>query len=177
MDLTRLIPNLGTSVRTATPKQHASYRGGSQVQRSPLLLRFHTVSERMPAKNAIPSLRCQASTFAGRLHRHHAIAFIRAPDTAPRSISTSHCAGPCSRGLISRGSGCRCWDRSFQPILPQNKFAQIATMSSEAMPACHGHNEACCNIPAVVASGYTAKGSYEELGGLKTCKISHLTQN
>lgn len=38
------------------------------------------------------------------------------------------------------------------------------------MPACHGHNEACCNIPPVVASGYAAKGSYEELGGLKTCK-------
>ncbi|KAK3299636.1 Alpha/Beta hydrolase protein [Chaetomium fimeti] len=41
-------------------------------------------------------------------------------------------------------------------------------MSSSAMPACHGHNEACCNIPPVVASGYAAKGSYEQLGSLKT---------
>jgi len=36
------------------------------------------------------------------------------------------------------------------------------------MHASHGHNEACCNIPPVVSSGYTAKGSYEQLGGLKT---------
>lgn len=38
------------------------------------------------------------------------------------------------------------------------------------MPATHGHSQACCNIPPVVASGYTAKGTYEELGGLKTCQ-------
>ncbi|KAK3365250.1 hypothetical protein B0T24DRAFT_429785 [Lasiosphaeria ovina] len=36
------------------------------------------------------------------------------------------------------------------------------------MPATHGHSEACCNIPPVVSSGYSAKGSYEELGGFKT---------
>lgn len=36
------------------------------------------------------------------------------------------------------------------------------------MPASHGHNEACCNIPPVVVKGYNAKGSYEELGGFKT---------
>ncbi|KAL1853135.1 hypothetical protein VTK73DRAFT_9080 [Phialemonium thermophilum] len=36
------------------------------------------------------------------------------------------------------------------------------------MPATHGHNEACCNIPPVVSKGYTPKGSYEELGGYKT---------
>ncbi|KAL2127107.1 hypothetical protein VTI74DRAFT_11322 [Chaetomium olivicolor] len=36
------------------------------------------------------------------------------------------------------------------------------------MPASHGHNEACCNIPPVVTSGYQAKGSYKEFDGLKT---------
>lgn len=36
------------------------------------------------------------------------------------------------------------------------------------MPASHGHNEACCNIPPVVAKGYKPKGSYEEIGGFKT---------
>ncbi|KAK7928916.1 dienelactone hydrolase [Apiospora marii] len=36
------------------------------------------------------------------------------------------------------------------------------------MPATHGHNEACCNIPPIEASGYTAKGSYKQLGGMKT---------
>ncbi|KAJ4298608.1 hypothetical protein N0V88_003638 [Collariella sp. IMI 366227] len=37
-----------------------------------------------------------------------------------------------------------------------------------AMPASHGHNEACCNIPPVVISGYQAKGSYKEFDNLKT---------
>lgn len=39
-----------------------------------------------------------------------------------------------------------------------------------ALPAQHGHNEACCNIPPVVSSGYGASGAYETLGGLKTCE-------
>ena len=38
------------------------------------------------------------------------------------------------------------------------------------MPAQHGHSQACCNIPPVVTKGYEAKGSYEEVGGFKTCK-------
>lgn len=40
------------------------------------------------------------------------------------------------------------------------------------IPAQHGHSEACCNVPAVISKGYDAKGSYEELGGFKTCMIS-----
>lgn len=42
-------------------------------------------------------------------------------------------------------------------------------MSSTTMPAQHGHNEACCNIPPVISKGYDAKGDYEEIGGFKTC--------
>ncbi|EGD94076.1 dienelactone hydrolase [Trichophyton tonsurans CBS 112818] len=48
----------------------------------------------------------------------------------------------------------------------RNHCLQAAAMST--MPATHGHNEACCNIPPVITSGYVPKGSYEELGGLKT---------
>lgn len=44
------------------------------------------------------------------------------------------------------------------------------------MPAQHGHNQACCNIPPVVSKGYDAKGSYEEVGGFKTCAPCCLTQ-
>jgi hypothetical protein len=40
-----------------------------------------------------------------------------------------------------------------------------------SMPASHGHNEACCNIPPVVASGYNKKGDYEEVGGFKSCRF------
>lgn len=36
------------------------------------------------------------------------------------------------------------------------------------MPACHGHSEACCNIPPIVTEGYEAKGKYETIGGLKS---------
>ncbi|KAB5562690.1 hypothetical protein GE09DRAFT_960491 [Coniochaeta sp. 2T2.1] len=36
------------------------------------------------------------------------------------------------------------------------------------MKATHGHNEACCNIPPVVSSGYSKKGSYQTIGGRKT---------
>ncbi|KAK4453491.1 Carboxymethylenebutenolidase [Podospora aff. communis PSN243] len=36
------------------------------------------------------------------------------------------------------------------------------------MPASHGHNEACCNIPPIVGSGYNAKGQYDQVDGLKT---------
>lgn len=39
---------------------------------------------------------------------------------------------------------------------------------STTMPAQHGHNEACCNIPPVISKGYDAKGDYEEIGGFKT---------
>ncbi|KAH8908174.1 alpha/beta-hydrolase [Coniochaeta sp. PMI_546] len=36
------------------------------------------------------------------------------------------------------------------------------------MKATHGHNEACCNIPPVVSSGYDKKGTYETIGDKKT---------
>ncbi|RMZ78739.1 hypothetical protein DV737_g3765, partial [Chaetothyriales sp. CBS 132003] len=36
------------------------------------------------------------------------------------------------------------------------------------MPASHGHSKACCNLPPVVSDKYEPKGSYEQLGGLKT---------
>ncbi|OIW31332.1 alpha/beta-hydrolase [Coniochaeta ligniaria NRRL 30616] len=36
------------------------------------------------------------------------------------------------------------------------------------MKATHGHNEACCNIPPVVSSGYPKKGAYETIGDKKT---------
>lgn len=40
------------------------------------------------------------------------------------------------------------------------------------MPATHGHSEACCNVPPVVSTGYSPKGSYDEIHGYKTCKDS-----
>ena len=49
---------------------------------------------------------------------------------------------------------------------------QLNNRKMSTIPAQHGHSEACCNVPAVISKGYDAKGSYEELGGFKTCMIS-----
>ncbi|KAK7209807.1 hypothetical protein V2G26_016985 [Clonostachys chloroleuca] len=53
-----------------------------------------------------------------------------------------------------------------QPKLRQDFSTQPLKMSR--MPASHGHNEACCNIPPVVSKGYQAKGTYEKIGDFKT---------
>ncbi|KAI0104354.1 Alpha/Beta hydrolase protein [Daldinia grandis] len=63
--------------------------------------------------------------------------------------------------------------RSFaaQSTLNQDILKQLSpkhTCEMSTMPAQHGHSEACCNIPPVVSKGYTAKGTYEELGGFKS---------
>ncbi|RSM15936.1 hypothetical protein CEP52_000571 [Fusarium oligoseptatum] len=48
------------------------------------------------------------------------------------------------------------------------RASSVAPAIMSTMPASHGHNEACCNIPPVVSSGYEAKGTYKEIGGYKT---------
>jgi hypothetical protein len=55
-------------------------------------------------------------------------------------------------------------------IKPLSPFTTPSAAMS-TMPAQHGHSEACCNIPPVVAKGYGPKGDYEDLGGFKTCKL------
>lgn len=50
-----------------------------------------------------------------------------------------------------------------------SSFSHHQSANMSTMPAQHGHSEACCNIPPVVATSYEAKGSYvEDLGGFKT---------
>jgi hypothetical protein len=47
---------------------------------------------------------------------------------------------------------------------------QVANMSSEST-----QSQACCNTPAVVSKGYSPKGDYIEVDGLKTCKLYQTT--
>jgi hypothetical protein len=61
-----------------------------------------------------------------------------------------------------------------QSPLKLSELRNRANMST--MPAQHGHSEACCNVPPVVADGYTTKGTYEELGGFKTCTFCLCSQ-
>jgi hypothetical protein len=52
-------------------------------------------------------------------------------------------------------------------LTPNQSFArrQVANMSSQST-----QSQACCNTPAVVSNGYSPKGDYIEVDGLKTCK-------
>jgi hypothetical protein len=67
--------------------------------------------------------------------------------------------------------------RSYKSTPPSaNSFArkQVANMSSKST-----QSEACCNTPAVVSKGYSPKGDYIEVDGLKTCmsQLLHLHHN
>jgi hypothetical protein len=44
---------------------------------------------------------------------------------------------------------------------------QIANMSSQST-----QSQACCNTPAVVSKGYSPKGDYITVDGLKTCTLT-----
>jgi len=50
-------------------------------------------------------------------------------------------------------------------LVQQLTAAPAANMST--MPAQHGHSQACCNIPPVIAKDYPMKGKYENLDGTK----------
>lgn len=61
--------------------------------------------------------------------------------------------------------------QSFTESLPSpsvHHHCQVTTMAT--MSAAHGHSKACCNIPPIVSSGYVPQGTYEQLGGMKTCE-------
>jgi hypothetical protein len=51
-------------------------------------------------------------------------------------------------------------------LTPNKRFvnSHVANMSSEST-----QSQACCNTPAVVTKGYSPKGDYIEVDGLKTC--------
>ncbi|KAK3318923.1 Alpha/Beta hydrolase protein [Apodospora peruviana] len=92
------------------------------------------------------------------------------PGSTNCSSSTPHqlsFVSPSSSRSLSFQSNSTSRATNLQTFFKQPR-SQIANMSTTIMPATGGHNEACCNIPPVVASGYTPKGSYEQLGGLKT---------
>jgi hypothetical protein len=38
-------------------------------------------------------------------------------------------------------------------------------------------SQACCNTPAVISKGYSPKGDYIQVDGLKTCTITPSTTN
>ncbi|KAM5466594.1 putative carboxymethylenebutenolidase [Microsporum audouinii] len=89
---------------------------------------------------------------------------IRSPSPS-RALATFH---PTTRSIstLQPTNISQQLTKACPPSLSIRPCLQVAAMST--MPATHGHNEACCNIPPVITSGYVPKGSYEPLGGLKT---------
>ncbi|KAI0476041.1 alpha/beta-hydrolase [Xylariaceae sp. FL0804] len=77
-----------------------------------------------------------------------------------RDTSSTHTSVTNSRSITTRSTS------NTTPRQGLNLARNTANMST--MPAQHGHSEPCCNVPPIVASGYDAKGTYEELGGYKT---------
>lgn len=85
-------------------------------------------------------------------------AVLSQPGTYARRLSSVHQIPPSPRS-----------NTSFDKPLLQTTPATPSTANMSTMPASHGHSEACCNVPPIVSKGYNAKGSYEEIDGLKTC--------
>ncbi|KAI8624894.1 alpha/beta-hydrolase [Xylariaceae sp. FL1651] len=84
----------------------------------------------------------------------------------PLSPSISPCDAKTCLPSSSTSSSRRITTQANHNLFRQFTIRNTAAMST--MPAQHGHSEACCNIPPIVAKGYEAKGGYEELGGYKT---------
>lgn len=115
-------------------------------------------------------------SFSKHLHaRARAITSGRRQDLSPSIIQTTTASTPPSHSVSTTTHNVPLPRHCCTPSTPPSNQAfrtahssQFARMST--MQASHGHSEACCNIPPVQAKGYDAKGSYEELGGFKTCK-------
>lgn len=89
--------------------------------------------------------------------------------TRPLSSSLRALAAVQQRNNITTGARSSIFtNTNGKPIAPP-KTARIAKMST--MEATAGHSKACCNVPPVVESGYEKKGTYEEVGGYKTCML------
>ncbi|KAI5860673.1 hypothetical protein GGS23DRAFT_579744 [Durotheca rogersii] len=100
---------------------------------------------------------------------------ITSPHAHPQSSSFSNPTSNCNSSSVPPSSPPPfSSSRNFasQPsrrrdhLLTRSPLRHASKMST--MPAQHGHSEACCNIPPVVAKGYTPKGSHEEIGGFDT---------
>jgi len=92
--------------------------------------------------------------------------FLRPPTTRPSP----------SLSLRAPTTAARPFTNSQRPTIRERSFKKlpIANMSTKST-----QSEACCNTPAVVSKGYTPKGDYIEVDGLKTCKhfiFYHITK-
>ena len=112
----------------------------------------------MPALNQLRLITSRAAYPAP------ALIALSQPGTYTRQLSSIHqlLVSPRSQPSSLKSSRNYSQFAIHKPATPS-----VAKMST--MPASHGHNEACCNIPPVVTKGYKAQGSYDEVDGLKTC--------
>ncbi|KAL0937590.1 dienelactone hydrolase [Colletotrichum truncatum] len=115
---------------------------------------FHAVKTARPASQALSR---QSLIQKATNHPSHSTSAIASHSTTSASIT----AAPTS-------FTCRVPSNSSSYFIHNKSFSTQTARMASTMPAQHGHSQACCNIPPVIAKGYQAKGSYEEIGGLKT---------
>lgn len=126
----------------------------------------------MPSHLRFPGRSIPATSLTSR--RLHSAALTQVPDTPATSINSpaKQSSSPSTplrnfSTAVTRHIKIQSLTESL-PSPSIHHHGQIATMAT--MPATRGHSEACCNIPPIVSSGYVPKGTYEQLGGMKTCE-------
>lgn len=119
----------------------------------------------------LPKSRTAAATAAAASASASASAsVIRAAPQRPPRLPLPTCPCNITTSLLAYLSSKIITTQTDSNLGRQSTARNTANMST--MPAQHGHSEACCNIPPIVSSGYDAKGSYDELGGYKTCRCN-----
>lgn len=130
---------------------------------------LHTVI--MPSQVRFPARSTNANYLSS--WRLQSPASILATDTCTTSINSSNTrlspsAIPLNRASTSLANAVKARISAVSsPSFSVRHHCQITKMATMSTTS---HSEACCNVPPVVSSGYTPKGKYEQLGGMKTCR-------
>jgi hypothetical protein len=125
------------------------------------LFGINAITKCSPLDN--PSFICHLTRILLRLRLMRAQTYILA-SSIQRSFSI-----PCSSSIHTPTFAAQSLSFRFkfqaQRARPSRQFSNMSSI----MPAQHGHSEACCNLPPVVAKGYQPKGKYETMNGMKAC--------
>lgn len=144
-----------TSRRARTPTSSTTNRqphlGAPELARPSLLQNYYQIRPSMPSSSSLRGPSRANKSAASQILSYRASNLL--PRASPIAAARAQPSHP-QQQLRS-------------PALRQSFLHQSPKMST--MPASHGHSQPCCNIPPVISTGYQAKGSYEEIGGFKTC--------
>lgn len=154
-------------------KTDSATRGKSEDKRSPISSDFSPMANSLHISHTPPNSSCLRLI---AVQMHHPSRLASRASTRSAGLSSSSIAAQLP--IIKQSNVAHpllCSTRPSLPLQPLQSFQTAYTTSRyisnmSTMPATNGHSKACCNIPPAVSQGYVAKGSYEQLGGIKTCK-------